>query len=381
MNAAAWIFCCCVAWVLWVIVGYPLWLGLRARYQGRPPHSGPYEPAITVILPVHNGARFLSAKLESILNSEYPPDKLGILVLSDNSDDGTDNLAEEFTRRFPARVRFLRLPRGGKAATLNVALGEVTSDLLVFTDVRQRLDPACVRSLAETLHDPQVGVVSGNLRILAGDSAEESNVGLYWRYESWIRRNLSLTDSLLGATGPIYALRRKLAHPLPKDCILDDVWLPMQAVLAGYRSVWNEHAVAWDFPTGLKEEFARKVRTQAGVFQLLWQLPGLFSPRSRLLWPFCVLKLGRLLLPEVLLACFVVSFGLPAPLCWFIVAGQLLFYAVAMLDVLVPEASLLKRVTAPMRAFVVLLAAALFALSIFFTKPAKLWKQTRVRTP
>jgi len=80
-------------------------------------------------------------------------------------------------------------------------------------------------------------VVSGDLLILAGESAEESNVGLYRRYESWIRRNLSLTDSLLGATGPIYAIRRTLAHSLPEGCLLDDVWLPMQAVLSGYRSV------------------------------------------------------------------------------------------------------------------------------------------------
>ena len=381
MNAAAWIFCSCVAWVLWVMAGYPLWLALRAHLCGRPPQSGPDEPIITVILPVYNGARFLAAKLESILNSEYPPEKLDILILSDGSTDGTDAVADEFTRRFPARVRFILLPRGGKAATLNVALAEANSDVLVLTDVRQRLDPACVRSLAETMHDPQVGVVSGDLLILAGESSEEANVGLYRRYESWIRKNLSLADSVLGATGAIYAIRSKLAHPLPQGCILDDVWLPMQAVLAGYRSVWNEHAIAWDFPTALKEEFIRKARTQAGVFQLLWQLPGLFSSHNRLRWRFFVLKFGRLLMPEVLLICFLVSFWLPLPLRWFILTGQLLFYALAMFDVFVTEHSLLKRLTAPIRAFVVLLAAALVAVSIFFTKPASLWKRTNVRTP
>lgn len=381
MNAAAWIFCCCLAWVLWVIAGYPLWLALRAKFFGRPPRSGPFAPAITAIIPVHNGVRFLSAKLESVLSSDYPPDKLSILILSDGSDDGTDDLASEFTGRFPDRIRLLKLPRAGKAATLNVALGEVSSDVLLFTDVRQRLDPACVRLLAETMHDPQVGVVSGDLLILAGKSVEEANVGLYRRYESWIRKNLSSTDSLLGATGSIYAIRRQLTRPLPEDCILDDVWLPMQAVLAGYRSVWNGRAVAWDFPTGLKEEFVRKVRTQAGVFQLLWQLPRVLSPRNRLCWPFCVLKFGRLLMPEILLLCFLVSFWLPVPLCWFILAGQLLFYALAMLDVFVPENSLFKRATTPIRAFVVLLTAALFSVSIFFRTPDRLWRRTHVRTP
>ncbi len=381
MNAAAWILCSCLAWVLWVIAGYPLWLALRAHFWSRPPRTGPFAPAISAVIPVHNGVRFLSAKLESVLSSDYPPDKLNILILSDGSDDGTDDLAADFASQFPDRIRFLRLARAGKAATLNVALAEVSSDVLLFTDVRQRLDPACVRYLAEPMHDPQVGVVSGDLLILAGESAEESNVGLYRRYESWIRKNLSSTDSLLGATGSIYAIRRALAHSMPKDCILDDVWLPMQAVLAGYRSVWNERAIAWDFPTGLQEEFVRKVRTQAGVFQLLWQLPGLFSVRNRLRWPFCVLKFGRLLMPEVLLTCLLVSFWLPAPLRWFISAGQLLFYALAMLDVFVPEGSLFKRATTPIRAFVVLLTAALFAVSFFFTTPDKLWKRTHVRTP
>ena len=78
------------------------------------------------------------------------------------------------------------------------------------------------------------GVVSGNLRILTGKSQEEASIGLYWKYESWIRSNLSRCDSLLGATGPIYAFRRELACPLPADSLLDDVWLPMQAVLRGF---------------------------------------------------------------------------------------------------------------------------------------------------
>jgi cellulose synthase/poly-beta-1,6-N-acetylglucosamine synthase-like glycosyltransferase len=381
VNAAAWIFCFCLAWVLWVIAGYPLWLALRAHFWSRPPRSGPFAPAITAVIPVHNGVEFLSAKLESVLGSDYPPDKLNILILSDGSDDGTDDLAADFASQFPDRIRLLRLARAGKAATLNVAFAEARSDVLLLTDVRQRLDPSCVRFLAETLHDPQVGVVSGNLLILPGESVEETSVGLYWRYESWIRRNLSLTDSLLGATGPIYAIRRTLAHSLPEGCLLDDVWLPMQAVLSGYRSVWNEHAVAWDCPTGLQAEFIRKVRTQAGVFQLLWQLPGLFSSRNRVRWPFCVLKLGRLLMPEILLLCLFLSFWLPAPLREFIVAAQLLFYAVAVLDVFVPEAGHLKRVTGPLRAFFVLLAAALSAVAIFFTRPEKLWKQSRVRAP
>ena len=370
----------CAAWTLIVLAIYPLWLALRARLFARPPRIGPNEPTITAVIPVHNGVQFLSAKLESILGSGYPSEKLDVLVLSDASSDGTDEVADEYARRFPNRVRALRLPRGGKAAALNLALTEVNAEVLLLTDVRQRLHPGCVRRLAEMLHDPQVGVVSGNLKILLGESTEEVNVGLYWRYESWIRSNLGRIDSLMGATGPIYAIRRSLARPLPAGCLLDDVWLPMQAVLAGYRSVLDEEAIAWDYPTDLDAEFARKVRTQAGLFQLVWQLPGLFSLRNRLRWPFLFFKLGRLLLPEVLIVLLLASFWLPAAWSWPAVAGQCVFYGLAWIDPWIREASLLKRATAPVRAFVVLLAAALCAVRIFFCRPETLWKQTRVRT-
>jgi len=379
MNPAAAILCFCALWIFWVLAGYPLSLAWQAKRHPRPARSAPFEPFITAVIPVHNGGPFLAAKLDSVLGSNYPPERLDILVLSDASSDSTDAVAAEYAARFPQRVRFRRLPRGGKAAALTTALPELTSEVLLLTDVRQRLHPDCVRLLAESLHDPDVGAVSGNLLILSGETSAEANVGLYWRYESWIRQSLGLTDSLIGATGPIYALRRTLARPLPASCILDDVWLPMQAVLAGYRSVWNQDAIAWDYPTNLDAEFVRKVRTQAGLFQLWWQLPGLMSSGNRLRWAFLSLKMGRLLLPEILILALLASCWLPAPWNWAALAAQSLFYLLAWCDSWVQDSSPLKRLTAPIRAFVVLLLAALCACSIFFRKPEDLWKKTQVR--
>ena len=376
---AVWIVAACAVWAAWVIAGYPLALALRARWFPRPPREGTCEPSVTAIVPVYNGAAFLAAKLDSILGSDYPAARLDVLVLSDESTDETDSIGAAFARRHPERVRFARLPKGGKAAALNAALPQVRSELVLMTDVRQRLQPDCVRLLAGMFADPEVGVASGNLVILSGESSGEANVGLYWQYESWIRENLGLTDSLLGATGPIYAIRRELVRPLPAGCILDDVWLPMQAVLAGRRSVWNKRAVAWDYPTSLDAEFDRKVRTQAGLFQLLWQLPSLWTFRNRLLWPFLFLKMGRLLLPEVLLVCFMAGFWLADPWRIGVLGGQAVFYALAAIDAWVPERTALKRLTAPLRAFVTLLAAALCAVAIFFVRPERLWKRTRVR--
>ena len=263
---------------------------------------------------------------------------------------------------------------------MNVALAVANSDVLVLTDVRQRLDPACVRSLAETMHDPKVGVVSGDLLILAGESSEEANVGLYRRYESWIRKNLSLADSVLGATGAIYAIRSKLAHPLPRVVF----W-----TMSGYRCrrflpALDPFGMARNrlgFPYCFKGRVHPEGADTSRCFPAVVATAGLFSSHNRLRWRFFVLKFGRLLMPEVLLICFLVSFWLPVPLRWFILTGQLLFYALAMLDVYVTEHSLLKRLTAPIRAFVVLLAAARAGYPFSLTRPASLWKRTNVRTP
>jgi cellulose synthase/poly-beta-1,6-N-acetylglucosamine synthase-like glycosyltransferase len=368
----------CVLCLFWVVAGYPVWLAWKALYRSRVPDSAPIEPSITAIIPVHNGAQFLAAKLESILSSDYPPAKLEVLVLSDASTDDTDTIAESYGST--GRVRFMRLPHGGKAAALSTAFEHSDREIFLLTDVRQILDRNCVRRLVSRFHDPTVGAVSGNLKIRSGETSGEANVGLYWLYESWIRRNLSLIDSLLGATGPIYAIRRSLARPLPKRCILDDMWLPLQVVLDGKRAPLAEDAIAWDYPTNLKSEFGRKVRTQAGLYQLLALEPRVLKPWSNRLWcSFLILKLGRLLLPHLLIAIFLISFWLPSPISWMILAPQIVFYAVSFLDRSIPEESKLKQWTGPISAAVALTAAAFCAQAIFFTDPGKLWKTTRVR--
>jgi cellulose synthase/poly-beta-1,6-N-acetylglucosamine synthase-like glycosyltransferase len=368
----------CSFCLFWVVAGYPIWLSWKARYRGRVPDCAPIEPSITAIIPVHNGGPFLAAKLDSVLSSDYPPAKLEVLVLSDASTDDTDTIAESYGST--GRVRFMRLPRGGKAAALSTAFQNSEREILVLTDVRQALDRNCVRLLVSRFHDPTVGAVSGNLKIRSGETSAEAVVGLYWRYESWIRSNLSLVDSLLGAAGAAYAIRRRLARPLPKACILDDMWLPLQVVLDGKRTLFAEDSVAWDYPTDLKSEFARKVRTQAGLYQLLALEPRLLKPWSNRLWvPFMALKLGRLFLPHLLIALFLITFWLPSPIKLMILIPQLTFYGLSFLDNLIPEGAKAKRLTGPVAAFSTLIAAAFCAQAIFFTDPGKLWKTTRVR--
>jgi poly-beta-1,6-N-acetyl-D-glucosamine synthase len=368
------VFILSVIFILYVLVGYPLMLALWARAFPRPIRKEFAPQRVSVVVPVRNGARWVEAKIKSLLQSDYPADLLDILIVSDGSTDNT----EQLVRGYPdARVRLLPLRPGGKATAVNRGLEQVTGELVVLTDVRQTFDPSAVRLLTACFADPSVAVVTGELVIREGATHEQYNTGLYWQYEKWIRRNLNRIDAMLGATGSIYAIRRELAVRIPPEILLDDVYVPFALALPGRRIYFEDDAKAYDLPTSLNTEFWRKVRTQAGVYQILFRFPALLSPFNRRFIHFLSHKLGRLLLPFAMLTAALSSFFLPAPWRMPILSAQGLFYLLAIADPVIPERSLLKRLSAVIRAFVVLTAAAFCALAVFVLPAQKLWKETR----
>jgi poly-beta-1,6-N-acetyl-D-glucosamine synthase len=368
------VFFASAALIIYVLFGYPAVLMLLSRLQQKPVHRAPIRPTVSVLLPVRNGERWVGRKLESILALDYPAELLQVLVVSDGSIDRTEAIVEEFASD---RVRLL-LASGGKAAALNVAMEQARGDILFFTDVRQPLDPKCLTKLVEAFSDPSVGVVSGGLTILEGESREEADVGLYWRYEKWMRKKLSDIDSVLGATGCIYAVRRELAVPLPAGTLLDDVYQPLAAFFRGYRVLLDDSAKAFDFPTSLDSEFGRKVRTLAGVYQIIGFYPRLLGPANRMWIHFMSHKVGRLVLPYALIAMFASAFWLPAPWAVIAVGAQILFYALTALDLVIPDSVPLKRLSSPARTFIVLVSAAFVAPFALFFFPDRLWKTTQV---
>ena len=365
-----------VAFCAYTLFGYPLLLGLLARWRGRPVRKAAWPATVSVILPVYNGERWIAAKLQSILALNYPGELVEILVVSDGSTDATGTIVGGFTGR--AKIEFLAVPKGGKAAALNAALARASGEILFFTDVRQPLHPDSLANLVACFADPQVGVASGELVILDGAGLEEASVGLYWKYEKWIRKQLSRLDSVLGATGCIYAMRRELASPLPALTLNDDMYLPLGAFFRGYRVILDDAALAFDDPSPLANEFRRKVRTLAGVYQIVGLYPALLGPRNRMWIHFFSHKLARLLMPWALIAAAAASFGLPAPWRVWAIGAQAFAYILALLDGWLPARFPLKRLTSPVRTFAVLMTASLCALAILFVPPRLLWKETRV---
>jgi cellulose synthase/poly-beta-1,6-N-acetylglucosamine synthase-like glycosyltransferase len=300
-----------------------------------------------------------------------------VLVISDASTDNTDAIAGEFSA---AGVRLLRVPRGGKAAALNAAIEQAKGEILFFTDVRQRLAPDSLRHLVACLADPTVGSVTGELHIVAGDRQEEADMGLYWRYEVWARKQMTQIDSIFGATGCIYAMRRALVSPIPPDTLGDDAAFPLQAFFRNYRMILDIEAKAYDRASPLGSEFQRRMRTLAGLWQTLVRWPQLLGFGDRMWLHFMSHKVGRLALPWLALAALVSAFWLPSPEREGVLASAAALLLLAAADSFLPQGWGPKRISSPVRTIVVMLAASLCSISVFWVSPQSLWKRTRVGT-
>jgi biofilm PGA synthesis N-glycosyltransferase PgaC len=373
MRAPVITFATSAALIAYVLIGYPILLMVWPRRRKHPVSRMPaVYRTVSIILPVKNGERWIREKLRTLRSLDYPQDLIQIIVVSDNSTDKTQTIVRESDHS----VLLLENPGSGKATAINHALQHATGEILFMTDVRQTIDPAALKILVACFDDPEVGVASGELIICKSDSTEEESVGMYWKYEKWFRRRHSAIDSVLGATGAIYTIRRSLARPLPPGTLLDDVQLPLGAFFDGYRLLFVEEARAYDLPTALHQEFRRKVRTLAGVYQLLGAFPELLGPKNRMWIHFVSHKLGRLFLPFMLLGVLVCSPFLPRPWNIVMTSAQVLFYAVALIDPLIPQ-SRLKKISSLARTFVTLVLAALCATSILFRRSDSFWKPAR----
>jgi cellulose synthase/poly-beta-1,6-N-acetylglucosamine synthase-like glycosyltransferase len=257
---------------------------------------------------------------------------------------------------------------------LNAGIATASGEILFLTDVRQTIEPQSLRALVSNFADPEVAAVSGHLKIRAGDGGTEEDVGAYRRFETWLRDRLAALDSIFGATGAIYAMRRDLAVTLPEDLLLDDMYLPLAAFRRGYRLVVDASAVAWDEPTDRDAEFGRKVRTLAGNYQLLMHCPWLLGPENRLAFHYWSYKAGRLLLPHLLLAMFVSAWFLPDLLRVLVLGGFVLAAALIVLDPWLSGA--VKKLSSPLRTLAVMLWATVLGLQVLFRPPRSLWKVT-----
>lgn len=272
-------FALCVALVLWVYAGYPLFLLLVTRLtKGQPVRRNAITPPVTLIISAYNEDRVIRRKLENSLGLDYPRDRLDIMVVSDGSDDDTDDIVKEYASR---GVRLLRMrERGGKTVGVNAAVPQARGEIVIFSDANALYHHQAVRNLVRNFADPEVGCVTGESRYEIEENAADSTASenLYWRYELALKKMETKIGSLVGGDGAIYAIRRSLFRPMrPED--LSDFVNPLQVVAQGYRNVYEPEAFSFESGAeSFEKEFRRKVRIVNRAWRGLWRVKQVLNP-------------------------------------------------------------------------------------------------------
>lgn len=235
------------------------------------------EPSVTLLVPVYNEEAWLKKKIENSLALDYPEDKLKIIVITDGSTDRSADIAS-------AHLRILHLhesSRKGKTANINRAMKFVESDIVVFSDANVLLNKGAIRELVSCFQDSTVGCVSGRKQIYMENrsNAASAGEGIYWRFESLIKKWEARLGSCVGASGELYAIRTGLFTEIPEDTINDDLIISLRIALEGYRIQYAAEARAMETASAdLEEEFKRKIRIAAGNLQFILRLPEILNP-------------------------------------------------------------------------------------------------------
>jgi len=336
------VFWICAVGLIHTYLTYPLvlvlldaWAGFFAdlRYLGggrdrRLPPEPLHLPRVSLVIAAWNEAPVIREKIENALALDYPPQLVEIVVGSDGSDDGTDEIVSSFA---DPRVRLDRADRAGKIAVLSRVVPTTSGEILVFSDANTMFEADALRKLVRHFADARVGCVCGRLRLYnrRQETFEES---AYWIYESFLKLREGRRGAVMGANGGIYALRRSLFPALPANTVVEDFVIACRCLLRGRRVIYDPEAVALEETTeDYAKERRRRVRIAAGNFQALGLVGGLLDPRQGFAsFAFFSHKLLRWMAPLFLVGLLASSAWLfPEPLYAAALGFQICFYWLA----------------------------------------------------
>jgi len=335
------LFWVCLALVFYTYLGYLLLVWILSRLfsrQALPQTDCDQDlPAVSLLIAAYNEETVIEERIRNALAMDYPPAKLEIVIGLDGCSDDTAAIV----RRFAGRgVRLLDYPhRRGKAAVLNAAMSEVKSPIVLLSDANTEIDPRALRRLVRWFHDPNVGVVCGH--VVLRDPRSGRNVdSLYWKFETFLKQCEGRLGALLGANGPIYAIRRDLYVPIPPETVVDDFVIPLVVKLrSGCAIIYDCEAVAHEeTPPDVMSEFHRRARIGAGGFQSIGMVWKLLDPRQGwIAFTFFSHKVLRWLCPF-----FLIGLLASSVLLWdssffrWALAAQLAFYGLSLSASLAP---------------------------------------------
>lgn len=283
LKTAFWI---CAFLVLYTYLGYGmlLWLLVRLKriVRGKAerralPTDDAELPEVTFMVCAYNEQDVVDMKMKDIHQLDYPKDKLHITWVTDGSSDNTN----ERLKAYPDVEIIFTPERKGKTAALNHGLSMVKSEITVMTDANTMVNTGAIKEIVRLMQDPKVACVAGEKRVMArheGQAAAEGE-GLYWKYESALKRMDSELYSAMGAAGELNAIRTALYEPMPENALLDDFVMSMKMVDKGYKIAYTSDAYAMEYGSAdLQEESKRKRRIAAGGLQSSWWLRRMMNP-------------------------------------------------------------------------------------------------------
>lgn len=292
------------------------------------------EPEVTLLIAAYNEEAFIRTKIANTLELDYPPEKLKIVLVTDGSSDATPAIVDEYRQI----VHLYKKERKGKQDAVNRAMKSVRTPIVVFCDANTLLNRAAIRAIVTHYRDPRVGGVAGEKKVIAGDGqGAVGGEGIYWKYESFLKRLDAELYTVVGAAGELWSIRTELFRELPSNILLDDFVQSMYVCGKGYRMQYEPGAFAMETSSAnMREERKRKVRICAGGFQSIVLLRGLLNPfrypvlsfqyvsHRVLRWTLCPLCLALLFFTDIVLVA-----TRAGSIYDVLLAGQVLFYVIA----------------------------------------------------
>ena len=278
------LFWLCLAIVVYTYIGYGIVLYLlvflkRLATKAKPlaDISDDCLPEVTLMVCAYNEEDVIAEKMANTHLLDYPTDRLHLMWVTDGSTDNTNSLLSAYPE-----VKVVYSPeRLGKAAALKHGIKEVETEIVMMTDANTMLNPGAVREIVRLMQDPKVGCVSGEKKVMAKNDSDEAaqGEGLYWKYESTLKRLDGELYSAMGAAGELCVIRSQLMTEIPDDTLLDDFIISMETVRKGYKIAYTSKAYAMEYGSAdLHEESKRKRRIAAGGLQSCWRLRSLMNP-------------------------------------------------------------------------------------------------------
>lgn len=283
MLAAKIIFWVSLIIIFYSYIGYGilLWLllKLKAAFSSRKETTDQptFEPEVTLVIAAFNEASFIQKKIENSLALDYPAGKLKFLFVADGSSDDTVSIIKQY----PQIDLHYKPEREGKSMAINRVIPFVTTDFVVFSDANTLLNKDCIKAIIRHYKDPTIGAVAGE-KVVSDQSGEAgiagAGEGLYWKYESFLKKMDARFYSVVGAAGELFSIRTALFEPVQKQVLLDDFIISMKICKKGYRVMYEPGAYATEAPSfSLKEEQKRKIRISAGGWQSVFMLKSLLN--------------------------------------------------------------------------------------------------------